>query len=184
MLLEIVFHHQALTAKPLIEIFRAIVAELVDDSLEAQRDEANNIADPDPPLLAGPNGKPMPFTVKDQESFLGVMKVIQDEYNDLTSKRNNLLHGTWFVGYPSIDDPFSAEFLVRKFATSKTGLTAIDLPKNAAQLKALSDRCESVRSWIGWLELCLTGGLKIADTFQQDGKIWHFVTPGGHRSTL
>ena len=184
-LLEIAFHHQALTAKPLFEIFRAIVAEILKDTIDGQRDKERGISNAEPPLIVDSSGNPLPLTIQDQETFLGVLQFIQTKYDELVKQRNDLLHGTWFVGYPSSDDPFSSEFYIRKFKTTKRGLTAVQgLPKNAPELKELSERCEDVRNWILWLGSCLSGTVKISDTFQHDRGIWWFVTPAGHRSTL
>ena len=134
-LLEVVFHHQALSAKPLFDIFRGIVAEILEDSIQEQKDKENGISDPDPPLMVNGKGNVIPFTTKDQDTFFGVLKHLQKTYDELSNQRNHLLHGTWFIGYPSNEDPFSEEFFVRRFKTTKQGLTVVqDLPKNATEL--------------------------------------------------
>jgi hypothetical protein len=48
-LLEIVFHHQALSAKPLFDIFRGIVAAILQDSIQEQKDKENGISETEPP---------------------------------------------------------------------------------------------------------------------------------------
>ena len=39
-LIEIVLHHQVLTAKPLYEIFRAVVVEVVDDAIFVEKNQS------------------------------------------------------------------------------------------------------------------------------------------------
>ena len=49
---------------------------------------------------------------EDQVAFNGVLSLISGEYNELVSLRNTLLHGTWFVGYSSREDPNAENFMV------------------------------------------------------------------------
>ena len=184
-LLEIVFHHQALSAKPLFDIFRGIIAAILRDSIQEQEDKKNGRSDTDPPLMVDGKGNVIPFTIKDRDTFLAVLKHLQTAYDDLSNQRNDLLHGTSFVGYMSEEDPSSSTFYVRRLKTTKHGLAPVkDLPKDAASLKKLSARCEDLRNWISWLMTCLEGTSPIAETFQFDQQTWWFVTPSGHRSTL
>jgi hypothetical protein len=43
-LIEIALHHHVLTAKPLYEIFRAVVMEIVDDAIALQRDKERELS--------------------------------------------------------------------------------------------------------------------------------------------
>jgi hypothetical protein len=184
-LLEVAFHHQVLTAKPLFDIFRVTVIEILNDVLQEQKDKAEGIYETDPPLIVDRNGNPFPLTIKDRDTFLGLLGFIQGKYESLVNQRNNLLHGTWFVGFISVDDPDSANFHIRKLRGTKHGLSTVeDLPKNATELKSLSERCEAVRNWMSWLGSCMRDSVKIADTFQCSEGTWWFVTPQGNRSTL
>jgi hypothetical protein len=185
--IAIPFHHGAFTAKPLIDVWRAIVVELINPQPRPRKigdeDIAVGIFPDDPPMLPDADGKPIHFKKDEIDIFHGVLKVIQDEFMDLANKRNNLLHATWFVGFPSRADPNSAEFLVSKYKTTKEGLSPIDLPKKAAELSALSNRCDIARDWIGWIDACLMGMDKISTIFEKgDGKSWMLKL--GRRSTL
>jgi hypothetical protein len=145
---EIVFHHQAMTAKPLFEILRAMIAEI--------------IKDPNAPEYA------------EREAFGQVLKQINKEYMNLANKRNNLLHGTWFIGYSSPDDPDSKTFQIRKFRSGHYGLKQLELPAEAAELDALTIRCIAARDWLSLLCACL-GGTKATFSvrerfYQADGK--------------
>ena len=83
-LVRIAFHHQSLSAKPSIEIMRTIVTEVVSN--------------------------PSSFHHGDKEIFVEVLGKIQGAYEHLSNMRNNLLHGTWFVGFVSEDDPNAERF--------------------------------------------------------------------------
>jgi hypothetical protein len=184
-LLEVAFHHQVLSAKPLFDIFRALIIEILNDVLQEQKDKAEGMHETDPPLIVDRNGGPFPLTIKDRDTFFGVLGFIQGNYDSLVNKRNDLLHGTWFIGYISVDDPHSEDFHIRKLRATKQGLSSVkDLLKNAAALRVLSERCQAVRNWISWLGSCLQDTVKIADTFQFSDGTWWFVTPQGNRSTL
>jgi hypothetical protein len=148
-LIEISFHHQAMTAKPLYDIMRAIIAEIV-----------NN---PDNPHHA------------DNASFRSLLGYIEGEYNHLYSKRNELLHGTWLIGYVSDDDPNASQFDIRKYKTTADGLKrATELPKNAPELLGLRDRCDVLRTWIGHVDFCLQNANRLSDFFKREDKTWIF----------
>ena len=100
--IEIVLHHQVLTAKPLYEIFRAVVVEVVDDAISLKKAKAGRVFDRDPPLVVDLMEKALQFASADRDVFLGVMSTIADEYNTLVNKRNNLLHATWFIGFQGV----------------------------------------------------------------------------------
>ena len=158
-LIEIPFHHHALSAMPLFDIMRAIVAEIVNT--------------PTSPHYA------------DRAKFKSLLGHIEGEYNRLAGKRNELLHGTWFIGYRSGPDPHSSEFFLRKYKTTADGLvSAKELPKNAVELLDLATRCEDVRVWLAWMECSLSDGTKITDLFEQTEKTWGMIWPRGDRTTL
>jgi hypothetical protein len=111
LLLRIPFYNQALSAKPLFEIFRTLIAEIIHGQ-ETQK--TKNISQ------------------EDLGTYLGVLSTIAGEYMDLCSIRNNLLHGTWFVGYSGSDDPYCKEFFIHRFDATKKGLSLTELPKTAS----------------------------------------------------
>lgn len=183
-LIEVALHHQALTAKPLFDIFRALIIEIIDDAIRTEKDEEAGIIDGDPPLLADAHGKPRHFTIKERDTYLGVLAALAAEFEDLANRRNELLHATWFVGFVDNDDPNASEFYARKYKTTKAGLTPIDLPKNASQLKELSTRCEEATNWVAWLHSCIAGEDSILDRFQPHAKKWWLIWPNGGRTTF
>jgi hypothetical protein len=148
-LVEISFHHQAMTAKPLYDIMRAIIAEIVNKPTSPHHADAAN--------------------------FKSLLGHIEGEYNHLFQKRNELLHGTWFIGFVSHSDPDAEAFFLRKYKTSADGLVAAkELPKNAAELLALKDRCDVLRTWIGQVDSCLRDADPLSEYFKYEDKTWFF----------
>ena len=159
-LIEISFHHQVMTAKPLFDIMRAIIAEIVNE--EGSQHYA------------------------DRAVFKDVLTHIAKEYNSLYWKRNDLLHGTWFIGYTGENDLAASQFEVRKYKTTKNGLErATELPKNATELLALASRCDETRTWIGVVGHYVQDKLSITEFFKCDNKEWKlFLTEGSAGTTL
>jgi len=117
--------------------------------------------------------KPIDFSPSDREIFLGVLKTIADEFTALVNMRNNLLHGTWFVGYTeSSSDPFAEEFHVHKYAVTKEGLAALKLPKSRGELLELGKRCTDVTHWLWQIDQCINGYNPISERFQRRGSDW------------
>ncbi len=160
-LLNIAFSNHVLTAYPLFEIMRAIIGAIVSD-------EENGIDD------------------KTSAVFLGVLRQIAQTYEDLVSMRNNLLHGTWFIGYSGPgDDGSASEFFIHKYKATKTGLSSEELPKNADQLFELSRICIQTRNWISILHACLAfnkTGLNVAANFRHNGTEWVRITRNGEET--
>jgi hypothetical protein len=162
-LLHIVFNHQSMTAKPILEIMRFMTAEILKH--RDYRDQ-NNITD------------------EEHSTFLGVLKQVHAECMDLSNTRNNLLHGTWFIDYLSGYDPTPTvgNFFVFKGNPNKDGWATLEgLPRDATALNDLSERCDTMRIWINALAECLPfrgTELRVTDRFkrQSDGA-WVYVPP-------
>jgi hypothetical protein len=144
---QVIFNHQSLTAKPLFDIMRVMIAERLK---ETDADE------------------------KQRATFSGVLAQLVTEYTDLANKRNNLLHGTWFIGYQTTEDENSENFIVLKYTGTKHGLGQQDLPQSVTELRDLISRCELARNWISVLRQCVpkSGHLRIEDCFKNNGKAW------------
>jgi len=157
-LLHIVFHHQALTAKPLFEIMRSMVAETLKSH--------------------GYRGR---YGLAESEcaTFCAVVRMIGREYGELVMARNNLLHAQWGIGFPYDDDPDGTRFFIFKGNPNKDGWATLEgLPSTASELLALSKRCQEVSHWMELTVSCLgfrDSGLKIVDCFEFDGKQWRCV---------
>jgi hypothetical protein len=184
-LVEIALHHGAMSAKPLYDIMRASMVEIIDDTikLQAQRDAAGIAWDSDgeilEPLRLNFGLMPLTFSPEERILFLKVLTAIGVEYEALFSKRNNLLHATWFIGYMGADDPNSANFHVRKFTTTQTGLAQVPLPTTARELNELSSRCQEVRYWVGTIFGCLDGYYKVTEKFEYcEKRCWLIASTG------
>jgi hypothetical protein len=159
--IAIAFHHQVMTAKPLFEIMRAIVVELLKQEKTCKEQQIDKEA---------------------KDIFRGVLETISKEYNALVSKRNNLLHGTWFVGFGGPGDPHAEEFLVSKLSISKAGVEPLELPKNAKELSMLSARCRRVAGWVGAVYVGFVlgeAGPFVKATFYHNRDEWIRRGPGG-----
>src|SRR5262249_53892352 len=133
-LVAIPLYYHALGAKAVFDIFRAVFIETIRDE-DYQTKHA-----------IGPT---------EIDNFSSVLSQINGHYDDLCSKRNNLLHGTWFVGYRSAQDDDASKFHVYRQKLSRTGLSAVSLPSTAPELLTLRDQCEEVRWWISTVHACL-----------------------------
>jgi hypothetical protein len=159
-LIDIAFHHQAMTAKPLFDVMRAIIAEFVN--------------------------YPPSFHYAERALFRNVLSHIEREFNSLYWKRNDLVHATWFIGARSEDDPAASTFYIRKFKTSADGLKrAAELPKNAGELLILRDRCTETCAWLSHVGYCLRQSARLSDYFKLEANEWKlFTRPGAVGATL
>jgi hypothetical protein len=149
-LIEIAFHNQAMSAKPLFDVMRAILAEIVND--------------------------PTNIHHADRTLFKGILGRISGEYSHLFNKRNELIHGTWLVGYTGIDDPNASEFFVQKYKTNADGLVPVaDLPRTASQLLELASACDAVRDWLSYVDSSFRDNIKITDFFDKRGDEWTLI---------
>jgi hypothetical protein len=165
---SVAFHHQALTAKPLFEIMRTLIAEVSKDERARKK---YKIDDTSANILSG------------------VLGDISKEYMDLAKIRNNLLHGTWYVGFTGPEDLEAKEFYVSKLSTTKTGLKQLELPKTAIELRYLRSRCEKLRDWIAPIYILFfsdEGAERIKRRFwyDQDKEKWSTYLPRGDVDTL
>jgi hypothetical protein len=184
-LVEVALHHSALTAKPLFDIFRALIIEIVEDAITADKKRKDGTYDDAyAPLVTDINDDPLHFTIAERGAFLGTMAELAAEFEHLSARRNELLHATWFVGYVDASDPNASMFYARKFKTTKTGLSPVDLPKNAGQLKELCERCEEATNWVAFLHACSCGTSEIQKLFQSHGGKWWLIWPNGSATTF
>lgn len=159
-LVEIPFYHAVMTAKPIFEIFRAIIATQINNGKFCAQH--------------GIDGA-------DQSAFHGVLAEIAKEYGDLSEIRNHMLHGTWFVGFLGGQDEEANEFEIHRLTVGKAGLkSAAEIPKNALELRHLIKRCEVTRHWISVIHGCMPkslADLKMKDSFRHNGTDWECVWP-------
>ena len=164
-LIGIPLFHQSLAAKPTFEIFRAILMEKITDQ---KYRKVYDISD-------------------DQiKIYSGALGAISGEYEWLANKRNDLLHGTWFIGYTDSNDPHSTKFHVSRHRTTAEGMKKLVMPETAQELDALSERCEETTSWIAAVQSCVPpskASLRVEDCFRRvpNEKFWERIWPSQHR---
>ena len=130
---EIAFYHEAMSAKPLFEIFRAITLQMFGDEHFRKRHHIDQA---------------------DHDGLRGVLGRLNGEYDKLSRTRNDLLHGTWFMGRTSGDDPHK-EFHLHRRRVKKEGLAEpADLPKNVDDLTKLAQRCHEAMMWVSIANAC------------------------------
>jgi hypothetical protein len=142
-----------LSAKPLWDIMRAILAE--ETSHESH---------------------PLYQERADLKNLLGFM---EDEFGSLAHKRNDMLHGTWLIGYTSYSDPHGEKFRVRKFKTSADGLIeAKEMPQDVTELSAITRRCDDLRTWVAEIEFCISKNRPLSTQFKRiENKWYHRLLP-------
>src|SRR5690242_9753533 len=82
-LIATALHHQNLTAKPLFDILRAAMMEIINDALAEASQPFKPTALSAPPLRLSRDGKPLNIPIKDRDSFSGVLNTIAAEFEDL-----------------------------------------------------------------------------------------------------
>jgi hypothetical protein len=123
---SLVFHHESVTAKVLLDMWRALLAEqcnalsyrdiLSDDGVEAVR---------------------------------GVSGEIAADFADICQNRNLLIHATWQIGH-WFSNQSPSDIRVFKYKVTQDGLLERkDLPKNTGELIELGTRCQKLHMKLG-----------------------------------
>jgi hypothetical protein len=119
-LVNVVLFHQSMTANPLFEIMRGLYAMLIVEY-------------------------PDRFKPEEVVVINSVLLYCAREYGKLANLRNDLLHGTWHIGWASPDQQDFSTMHVQKFRVGKTGYKLADgLPQSAEELRALAKRCDDL----------------------------------------
>lgn len=159
LLVEIPFHHTGASAKPLFDTMKALIAEVV-------------------------NAPRSPYYAE-RETYKSLVAHIEKEFGSLSWKRNDLLHGTWRVGYVGDDDPHASTFDVRRYKLTGDGVKRAPMPKNASELLKLRDRCEATRNWLAHLDWCFRSPCPLSTHFKTVGAEWKlFIRPDSVGTTL
>jgi hypothetical protein len=122
-LVNIAFHSSVMTAAPLFQVFRAVVGQIVTD-------------------------EEFGFPKQQGQDILSVMNQIAGEFEVIQQTRNNLLHGTWEVGWCGEHGSGLAVFSVTKLKPSRIGLSRAEVPSRPDDLGELADRCLAVQALI------------------------------------
>ena len=115
---RMIFHHRALTAGPLWELFRGIVFTDVSEL--------------------------RPVSPSDSGAFHDALSKIGKQIEALIKSRNSILHGTPFIGWASAEQEDFSELTIVKWGVSSKGWKETVTPKSVNDLGILVDRCKRV----------------------------------------
>lgn len=146
-LLNILLHHRAMTAQPLFEVMRAHYAVKLDQ--------------------LGDSADPAERAVVD-----AAMSYLSRECNDLFSIRNNLLHGSWYIGWASQDQEDFSKILAYKHKVGGSGLSTASMPASSADLDALTARCVAAEALVVRINGGFLLGQRVRFNIRKDGDAW------------
>ena len=119
---NMIFHHRALTAQPLWEIYRGVIYT-----------DIKEIRPTDDHIV---------------KKFDSTLATIGKEVGSLVEKRNNIIHGTPYIGWASERQVDFSELTIHKMGVSAKGQKILETPKSAEDIFQLIARCESVTTSI------------------------------------
>jgi hypothetical protein len=150
-LTDVVFHHEAMTAKPIFDIWRALLVTM--KSLH----EANA------PSHDGPD---------DIATMNRILKYIAKEYQTAVGNRNMLLHGTWFIGWGNETTEDFSNLDLMKAKVTATGLTYMATPKSKEEIIALTQQIAALRPLIVEATMDAKRNVRFQDRFVKAGLVW------------
>lgn len=146
---RIILNHHNLTAQPLFDMFRAVATSIIVDPAYG-------------------------FTDEEKDVGRAVLKRTPTRYQGIVRNRNEILHGTWYIGAASAEQSDFPEMHVAKFKVSASGLEQADTPENARGLRAIRHVCEEIGDVVFFFSAHLTAKyMSFKETFYLDGKDWH-----------
>jgi hypothetical protein len=129
---SMVFHHAALTAEPLVEIWRALLAEH---------------------CRAMPKLSPQGLVVAQN-----IAAEIQSQFQKLIEVRNRLVHASWHIGHWPPFDRDTSRVMVDKYTVNKGGLgKRHDLPVHFHELLDIAKQASHLWARLGRLFNSLRG---------------------------
>ena len=131
--LAILLHHQSMTAQPLFDIHRAII---------------NNVI----------NHGDMKFEKDDITTMEAVLKDVAILAKEAVMHRNDLIHGTWYIGWnfnTHTDGSVELPLEISKRKVSSSGLKQANLPKIVTELFQLMLNCYTIRNMLFGISLAL-----------------------------
>ena len=123
---SMIFHHEVISAKPLLDIWRSLLAE------QCTALKYLGI-----------------LSEKGDEVVKGVSKEIASEFEDICRQRNRLIHATWRIGRWAPFEKIS-DLRVEKYKAGVDGFAEhTDLPKSFGELMECGTRCQRLHSKLG-----------------------------------
>jgi hypothetical protein len=148
---RIALHHQGITAKTIIDIWRALYGQLLRD-------------------------KRLPVPDNDIASVNEVLAQIQVDYEKAISRRNIVVHGTWNIGIAGWEDEFTLLQFQKLNVTAK-GLDPHASPKDVAELNQWTEDCSDIEYAIAifGFEMLFENPVVLSRAFTKTEKRWHPV---------
>jgi len=133
-LTNILLHHRAMTAAPLFECMRALYGETMKQEGEAIIPEEVKVIN-------------------------GVLKQSASDMELLVSRRNTLLHATWYIGYGNHETTDFSKITSHKGKPSKDGMNYSNAIKDLDELRDLTTQCGELRDVLSLLLAAFKVGL-------------------------
>lgn len=147
-LVNIILHHSAMTAKPLLDIYRAMATVIKKKQFEQ-----------------GPPDK------KEEEMTEDLLKHVGKTFTEMIEKRNSIVHGTWFIGWGNEHTEDFSESPSMKGFVKKDGVEYRSIVSSMSELTNLVQELQDLRVIISRLSVCLSDDRKISRNFhKRDGK--------------
>ncbi len=148
-LMYIIFHHRAMVAWTLFDIYQSLVGHLI-----------SNVEDK--------------IDSTELRTIRGVLKQIKADYQAVCDKQNNHLHATWFVGWGNDTTTDFSEIGFIRGKSTRDGLKFMAGPKQANDVIALAKECEDLADFFYRFHAALTWhtGSIVSNNFVKEGKRW------------
>lgn len=128
-LVRIALSHASQTAKPLFDIFRALIIEVMTPQQNLPKEELER--------------KNNEFVI-----IKDILRQLAKEYGDATDFRNGMLHSTWHIGFAPQDAVDFSHIVVHKHKVTKDGLEIEVIANDKDQIKAETENCERIADMI------------------------------------
>lgn len=94
-----------------------------------------------------------------------IVHKILKEIQDLTKLRNDVIHGTWFIGWVSSDDTEFTDALGIKFKKDKDGVATKNFSWKKNDFDELTEKAKELTNLLARLSGCISGNYKIENNF-------------------
>ena len=95
-----------------------------------------------------------------------VIKIALKRFKSLTERRNEIIHGSWFIGWASKGQTDFSEMRGLKQGRSQKGVTAKSLETTVEEFQEHIKESEDLAKIIWRLHGCFVGGFKVSDNFR------------------
>jgi hypothetical protein len=150
------FHHDSMTAKPIVDIWQAMVSEQCRALVVLSK-----------------------LSEEGQRISLEIVRSIANDTRDLANTRNTLVHASWNIGFwPPIEEYEDlSRIWVQKYRVPKDGLQLRDdLPRSFEQLMEYGNQAHRILGRLGrFLQFFIFSPEKIESVFSKKDGEWIFT---------